>query len=288
MKEEREKKLTGTRSIAVQKIRDSAVQAMEDLVAVEEPLEIRLAWGRGAERQQQSLAITMRTPGEDGDLALGFLYTEGLVTRKEEIVSLKFPAQLLSGAAQENVIQVELAPGTFLDLQKLSRHFYTSSSCGVCGKASLELVQQTIHFGLRKEAPKVALEVLYALPSRLRIAQSLFDRTGGIHAAALFDEEGTLLLLREDVGRHNALDKLIGAAFREGRLPLSDSVLLVSGRASFELVQKALLAGIPVMAAVGAPSSLAVAVAEEYGMTLVGFLRSGSCNLYCGQERLLL
>jgi FdhD protein len=185
-----------------------------------------------------------------------------------------------------NVVRVELKPGTPVDLERLDRHFYTTSSCGVCGKASLEALKAADRPALDPHAPTLSPALIHALPERLREAQAVFERTGGLHAAALFDPQGRLLALREDVGRHNAVDKLVGAAWLEGRWPLSNGVLLVSGRASFELVQKALVAGIPAMAAVGAPSSLAVALAAEAGMTLLGFVRQGRYNVYAGPERL--
>jgi FdhD protein len=246
----------------------------EDRLAVEEPLEIRLG--------ERSLSITMRTPGHDFELAAGFLLTEGIVRHTSDIEKIDFCGP--SG----NVVRVDLAPGVAVDLKRLERHFYASSSCGVCGKSSIEALRVTIpeaaHGGV---SPAVSAEVLRGLPKTLRESQGLFDSTGGIHASALFDLEGKLLLLREDVGRHNALDKVIGSSLRSGELPLRSRVLLVSGRASFELVQKAAVAGIGIFAAVGAPSSLAAELARDVGMTLIGFLRDERFNIYHGQERVL-
>lgn len=263
-----------------------------DLLAVEEPLEIRLGFGPETDRQQRSLSVTMRTPGHDEDLALGFLLTEGIVASPEQVLSLKHCTDVghRGHGRQEtsNVIRAELPPNVDVPWQRLERHFYTTSSCGVCGKASIEAVEATGCAVLPAPRPLLPADVLTALPHRLRERQDVFGHTGGLHAAALFDETGQLLLLREDVGRHNALDKLIGAAALRGWLPLHDRVLLVSGRVSFELVQKALMAGIPLLAAVGAPSSLAVELAERFGQTLVGFLRDGRFNVYAGAERVAL
>lgn len=257
----------------------SAVQP--DLLAVEEPLEVRLGHDGGGRRAHVPVSITMRTPGHDDELAVGFLYTEGIVVAREQVVAVR-----ACGAG--NVLRVDLAAGVSVDLARLERHFYTSSSCGVCGKASLEAVQVCARHRLAEGLPVVDGEVIYHLPEVLRGAQTVFDCTGGLHAAALFNTKGELLCLREDVGRHNALDKLIGAQFLAGRTPLSDSVLLVSGRASFELVQKALVAGIPILAAVGAPSSLAVNLARKHGLTVIGFVRPDRFNLYNGTERIRL
>jgi len=257
-----------------------------DLLAVEEPLEIRLGYGPATDRQQRSLAVTMRTPGSDEDLALGFLLTEGIITGPEQVLSLK-PCTDGGRGGTGNVLRAELKPEVEVPWQRLERHFYTSSSCGVCGKASIEAVE-TIGFPLLPAPrPLLPAAVLTALTDRLRERQDVFSHTGGLHAAALFDATGQLLLLREDVGRHNALDKLIGAAALRGWLPLHDRVLLVSGRVSFELVQKALMAGIPLLAAVGAPSSLAVELAGRFGQTLVGFLRDGRFNVYAGAGRVV-
>jgi FdhD protein len=266
-----------------------------DVLAVEEPLEIRVAWGKGDARVEKSLSVTMRTPGDDRELAAGFLYTEGIVGAREDILSIErcvpepspgvTRLPLASDALAENVIRVELGAQARVDLARLERHFYTSSSCGVCGKTSLEAVRAAKPPRLKKGTPVVRASVLHAMPGALRARQEGFTQTGGLHAAALFDPNGALIALREDVGRHNALDKLIGAQLLAGALPAKDALLLVSGRASFELVQKALMAGIAVLAAVGAPSSLAIALAREAEMTLIGFLRDQRFNVYCGGER---
>ena len=278
--------MASTKALTIRKIRKGGHESEQDVLAVEEPLEIKLGFGPRRRRTYQSLAVTMRTPGNDFDLARGFLFTEGIIGRPSDIESLRFAGHDLHPDAAGNVVLVELSPDTRVDTDSLTRHFYTTSSCGVCGKASLDMVRTTSIYLLRAGHPRVAPEVLFSLLHRLSERQRLFSRTGGIHAAALFRADGTLSLLREDVGRHNALDKLIGAALCEGMLPLRDHLLLVSGRASFELVQKAVMAGIPLLAAVGAASSLAVELADESGMTLVGFLRDGRANCYCGVDRI--
>lgn len=234
----------------------------------------------------------MRTPGEDGELAVGFLFTEGILKSPEQVKQIRHCGLKIgkvkgtvdrASALNSNTIRVDLVDDVELDLKRLERHFYTTSSCGVCGKSSIEALQT----GAKKLDGFLSIDpaVIHRLPETLRAAQSTFDKTGALHASALFHTDGTLDIVREDVGRHNALDKIIGARFLEGKLPLSDSILLVSGRASFELVQKALMAGIPILAAVGAPSSLAVELATEFGMTLIGFVRDGRFNIYCGEER---
>jgi len=250
-----------------------------DTLVVEEPLEIRVG-GR-------PLAVTMRTPGSDMDLAAGFLVSEGVVSAAEHVAAQRYCAGATSdGANTYNVLDVALAPEVPAPDPSVERAFYTTSSCGVCGKASLDAVRTTARWPVADDPVTVDRAVLAALPDRLREAQRVFDRTGGLHGAGLFDPNGELLCLREDVGRHNAVDKVVGWALREGLLPLRETVLLVSGRASFELAQKAWMAGIPVLAAVSAPSSLAVDLADEAGMTLIGFLRGASMNVYTRADRL--
>ncbi len=266
------------------KIRGEEKSSLDDFVVVEEPLEIRLAFEKDGIRHQKSISVTMRTPGHDEELALGFLFTEGILQHFSQVKNIS-KAAVRWKDARENVVVVELAKGLELDLKRLERHFYTSSSCGVCGKASIEAVEVQGRFDLHENKPIFQQSILHGLPQKLLKEQSVFDCTGGLHGAALFNARGKLVMSREDIGRHNALDKLIGAAFRQGMLPLSDYLILVSGRAGFELVQKSVVAGIPSLAAVGAPSSLAVQLAEEAGMTLIGFLRDGQFNIYCGGER---
>jgi FdhD protein len=258
-----------TVNITTISVENGARQQREDVLAVEEPMEIRVGG--------HSVAITMRTPGHDFELAAGFLFTEGVVARSTDIREIRH----CGNSKNTNVVRVELNPAVQFDPKKLSRHVFTTSSCGVCGKTSLEQVRTVLPAPIQKIAMPTA-EMLCALPGKLRPEQAIFSSTGGLHATALFDLQGKLLLLREDVGRHNAMDKLIGAMLLADKLPVANTVMLVSGRASFELVQKAAMAGIPMLAAVGAPSSLAVDLAREFGMTLVGFLRDGRFNIYCG------
>lgn len=266
-------------AVQVRRVSDFGSAAQSDLLAVEEPLEIRLGYDVGGRRSHAVVSITMRTPGHDHELAVGFLFTEGILTAPQQVASLH-------SCAAGNTVCVDLRPGVAVDLTRLERHFYTSSSCGVCGKASLELLRVRVRHRPHPGSPRVESEIIYRLPETLREAQAIFARTGGLHASALFNAQGHLLCLREDVGRHNALDKLIGAQFVAGRTPLSQDVLLVSGRVSFELVQKAAIAGIPILAAVGAPSSLAVSLAREHGLTVLGFVRQDRFNIYTGGERI--
>ena len=259
------------------------VERRSDLLAAEEPLEMRVTAEEGGRRVRHGVAVTMRTPGHDFELTAGFFLSEGIVASREAIWSIAYCQE----ADEPNVVEVHLRPDVPFDPLRFSRNVYTTSSCGVCGKTSIDLVRAVCPARpLGRE--RIAPEVLTGLPETLRRAQPVFSRTGGLHAAGLFDAAGRLLLLHEDVGRHNALDKVIGTLLMEGALPASDRVLLVSGRASFELVQKALAAGIPVLAAVGAPSSLAVELSRELGLTLVGFLRDGRFNVYSGEDRITL
>jgi FdhD protein len=257
----------------------------EDFVATEEPLEIRLSYlGADGTRKERSLSITMRTPGNDEELAAGFLLTEGIIKNREDVVSISAvgpPAP--SGLF--NVVCATLADRVVVELERLERHFYTSSSCGVCGKASLAAVAVQSQFDVRDALFAIEQHVLGELPAKLVTEQSVFERTGGLHASGLFDRDGRIVAVREDVGRHNALDKLIGSCLLANGLPLAEFGILVSGRASFELMQKALIAGCPFVAAVGAPSSLAVDLAREFGMTLVGFLKRDRFNIYTRADR---
>ena len=252
-----------------------------DELAAEEPLEIRIAAGQAT----RTVAVTLRTPGNDFELAAGFLHAEGVLRARGEIRKIAHCDRAVgSDGEPQNVVTVELAAAALPDLSPLERHFFTSSACGVCGKASLEGLRLRGQ-GPAPAGPVVAPAVLSALPAKLREAQGVFQSTGGLHAAALFDAGGGLLAVREDVGRHNALDKLLGWGLLKGRLPFRDRIVLVSGRASFELVQKALASGASILCAVSAPSSLAVKLAEEFGLTLVGFLRGERFNVYAGHQR---
>jgi FdhD protein len=284
-----------------------------DVLAVEEPLEIRIGFHENGKLTHKPISITMRTPGDDAELAAGFLFTEGIVQSRDQITNIRhcgrggnpsrgegvstqamyavtndtLPTSRVSAFenSETNTIRVDLNEGIEIDLMSLERHFYTTSSCGVCGKSSIE----ALHTGAKKienDTLKIAAEIIHRMPEALLARQKTFEKTGGLHASVIFDTKGEIDTIREDVGRHNALDKVIGAKFLAGEMPLNDKVLMVSGRASFELVQKALMAGIPILAAVGAPSSLAVELAREFGMTLVGFVRDDRFNIYTGKQRL--
>lgn len=251
----------------------------DDILAAEEPLEIRINYPADGGRVSKSLSITMRTPGADKELAVGFLFTEGIISSYGDIDKCII--------IPDNIVQVVLADHITPDLKKLERNFYTTSSCGVCGKSSIDAVRTVCNIQTTGNDVKVSSSILYSLPETLRAKQDVFEHTGGLHASALFTTEGELLMLREDVGRHNALDKLIGACLEKGMVPLDKYVLLLSGRASFELMQKAAMAGIKVIAAVGAPSTLAVQMAEDSDITLAGFLRGERFNIYTKPERII-
>ncbi|MFQ5679158.1 MAG: formate dehydrogenase accessory sulfurtransferase FdhD [Gemmatimonadota bacterium] len=272
-----------TASVRVERRRAGAARSRRDAVTVEEPLEIRLRLPRQGGAIEQSVAVTMRTPGDDFELAAGFLFTEGLVDGAGDVGEIRY---CTGEAAQEyNIVSVTLRDPDAFDPASLTRNFYMTSSCGVCGKASLEAVEISGRAPLPDGGLQVAPAVLRSVPERLLAAQPVFDRTGGIHAAALLTPEGEITLLREDVGRHNAVDKAIGHELLEGRLPIRDRFLAVSGRSSFEIMQKALVAGIPMVVAVGAPSSLAVELARRFNMTLVGFARADGFNVYFDAAR---
>jgi len=265
---------------SIYQIKDGGSTRLEDILVTEEPLEIRLGHGPLEDRREARLSVTMRTPGHDEELALGFLFTEGIITGPDQLLRVAY-CESVKAEERGNVVRAELHPSVELDPAKWQRNFYTSSSCGVCGKTSIDAVRTQCAAKIAPFGP-IDPKVITALPHRMRDAQMLFKHTGGIHAAALFDRDGKLLILREDVGRHNAVDKVIGAAL-SCVLPTAHCILLVSGRAGFELVQKCIMAGIPLMAAVGAPSSLAVALARESGLTLIGFLRGERFNVYAGE-----
>src|SRR5215210_5630543 len=267
--------------VRVRVVEDGQARVRPDSLATEEPMEIRLVSGDA----RQTVAVTMRTPGADFELAAGFLYGEGIVSSPEDIKKISYCVDPdLDAEQQYNIVNVELRGNRDYDLRSLERHFYTTSACGVCGKASLEQLELR-GCPVIPSGPEVSAEVVYSLPEKLREAQGLFEATGGLHAAALFDAEGELVALREDVGRHNATDKLVGWALLEGRLPLGDHAVMVSGRSSFEILQKCLTAGVPIVCAISAPSSLAVDVARRFNVTLVGFLRGNRFNVYSSPER---
>jgi FdhD protein len=269
--------------VVVERRRNGSTVITDDVVATEEPMEVRVVSHGDDGPRSESIAITMRTPGHDFELAAGFLLSEGLVACREDIVDVSYcPAD--GDEQQYNIVNVTLGAGAAFDASLLNRNFYATSSCGVCGKASLDALR-TLGSTRSDDALRVSASLVRGLPGTLRQAQTLFDRTGGLHATGLFDAEGSLLTIREDVGRHNALDKVIGHHLMAGELPLFGRIAVVSGRASWELMQKALAAGIPMVVAVGAPSSLAVDLAQEFGMTLTGFTRADGFNVYAGAER---
>lgn len=274
-------------AVEVIRVGAHAPEIKPDLVVSEEPLEIRIGHGPEDKRQQFSLSVTMRTPGNDEELCLGFLYTEGIINAMDEVISVKYCEDLGRTEGMENLMRVELKPFVEISNEQFKRNFYTTSSCGVCGKASIDSIKVTCN-PLSGESIQVDKKLLFGLPDKLRDAQQVFKHTGGLHASGLFDVQGKLLAHHEDVGRHNALDKLVGSRLMTTMTVFPKSILVLSGRISFELVQKALRAGIQVIAAVGAPSSLAVNLAEEFGMTLIGFLKGDRFNIYTGKERVIL
>jgi FdhD protein len=261
-------------------VEEASIHSRLDYITTEEPLEIRLV------NPKKILAITMRTPGADFELVAGFLSSEGVITQRNQLLNLSYCVDEKDGKQQENIINVHLSEERFFAIPALDRHFFTSSACGVCGKASIDTITQRGYSSL-EITDRVPLEILYSLGEKLRSRQGLFQVTGGLHAAALFDLQGNLIRLREDVGRHNALDKLIGAAFLAAELPLNQHIVMVSGRSSFEILQKCLVAGVPIVCSVSAPSSLAVTLAQEFGITLIGFLRGRRFNIYAGAERII-
>jgi FdhD protein len=263
--------------------KDKAVEK-SDVVAVEEPLEIRIMFGPVENRKSRSLSVTMRTPGHDLELAAGFLVSEGIVSQPDHIIGNRFTGLVPAGEERANTIEVELSTAVSFELQKIQRHFYTTSSCGICGKTSLDAIRADNVQHIEADF-ETSTDVIHGLPDLLRQHQNVFAKTGGLHAAGLATLQGDMIESREDVGRHNAVDKLIGSQLIAGSFPLTDRILILSGRASFELMQKALLAAIPLVVAVGAPSSLAVELATEFNMTLIGFTSRDRFNIYAGRER---
>lgn len=259
------------------------VKTAVDTLAVEEPLEIRIGFVENEKRVHKAISITMRTPGNDFELAAGFLFTEGILTNQNQISAIKHCGKFPNN---QNTVRIDLSENTEINFKQLERNFYTTSSCGVCGKSSLESLSTGAKKIEKTDFPQVSATIIHKLPFELREQQKVFDTTGGLHAAALFDVLGNLIDVFEDVGRHNAVDKLIGKQFLADKLPLSDKILFLSGRASFELIQKAVMAQIPIICAVGAPSSLAVEAAKEFNITLLGFVRDKRFNIYTGEERI--
>lgn len=268
--------MPSTINTLIDKFTTSGNSCVQDALAVEEPLEIRISFVKDFQRIEKNISITMRTPGDDEELATGFLFTEGIIDNYDQIIDVSSP--------MNNVIVVTLAENVKFDLKKLERNFYTTSSCGICGKSSIDAINTIKNAKNNRSNLIVNASIINKLPSTLRSHQSVFEQTGGLHASAIFNNAGELILVKEDVGRHNALDKLIGSALKKKMLPLNNIILLLSGRASFELIQKAAMADICIVAAVGAPSSLAVELAKERNMTLIGFLKNDKFNIYCGKE----
>ncbi len=266
------------------KVKGGEQQEVKDLLAVEEPLEIRLGFGPEHNRDQRSLAITMRTPGHDFELVVGFLFTEGIITSADDFFRIAY-CKDENGEHSPNIVRIELRPTLDMDWDRFARHFYTNSSCGICGKASIESLEGMCKAPIQSDF-RIDAKVLHSFNQKMRSAQGIFDHTGALHATALFDQQGHLLHIREDIGRHNALDKIIGAALMEGSLPLKQHVIMLSGRSCFELIQKALMARIPIVAAVGAPSSLAVETAQNFNITLLGFAKNSGFNIYSSPEKI--
>ncbi len=267
-------------NIQIHKISSGKITETADKVAVEEPLQIQLKYSTATGQMLKDIAVTMRTPGNDTELAAGFLFTEGIIKSVDDINEIKH------APADENGVQVILKENIIPAMDNMARNFYTTSSCGICGKASIDAIQTVSQYDEVKNDSLISAAIFYSLQNELKKQQKIFENTGGIHASALFDVDGKFMMLREDVGRHNALDKIIGAAMLNNQLPLNNCILLLSGRASFELVQKAVMAGIKIIASVGAPSSLAVEMAIENDVTLVGFLKEDRFNIYATKERI--
>lgn len=274
---------TPVTSVSCLKVENGQPRPVEDLLAAEEPLEIRLVYGE--ERLVKPVTVTMRTPGNDFELATGFLFTEGILHSWSDVKIIRYCTDSGKNTENKNVVRIEINPQISVDVSALQRNFYTTSSCGVCGKSSMDFVHRSCSPSSAQFTIKS--ELISRLPELLKTSQVVFKRTGGLHASALYSADGQLLMVREDVGRHNALDKIIGAAFSAGQVPLNQHILVLSGRISFELIQKAAVAGIGVVVAVGAPSSLAVELAASLNLTLIGFVRDLNFNVYCGAERII-
>ena len=272
---------SAVKHIKITRVNEKGILETNDQLAVEEPLEIQMMYGSAGNKTIKIISVTMRTPGNDEELATGFLFTEGIINNKNQVIKIQ------PDKADGNKVMVILSDTTVPHLQTVERNFYTTSSCGVCGKSGIDAIKTVSMYAQQEDTMKVSASVFYSLPIALKKQQELFASTGGLHASSLFDVDGDLLLLREDVGRHNALDKVIGACFFNNHLPLDNTILLLSGRASFELIQKASMAGIKIIASIGAPSSLALQVAEEFGITLIGFLGKENFNIYSASHRVV-
>ncbi|MCV9927517.1 formate dehydrogenase accessory sulfurtransferase FdhD [Flavobacterium sp. LS1R49] len=280
--------LVSIKQVNVERIDGTAISSFLDTLSIEEPLEIRISYGSKTERIQKNISVTMRTPGNDVELAIGFLFTEGIINSFENIKA-SYPVKMDCLSQKQNIVQVDLQENFSPNIMQTDRNFYTTSSCGVCGKSSIQSIKTVSPFAhLAKSNIRINASLFYQLPEKLRMAQSDFASTGGLHASGLFNIQGDLILLSEDVGRHNALDKLIGKSLINKSLPLNEHILLLSGRASFELIQKAAMAGISIVASIGAPSSLAVELALEFNITLLGFLKENRFNIYSASDQIVI
>jgi FdhD protein len=264
------------------------INEIDDLLVIEEPLEIRIVIENDYSIEEKSIAVTMRTPTHDFELVLGFLFTEGMIQHFSQIKGIRYCMESNKRDESTNIVKVTLNPSVDIDWERLQRNFYTTSSCGICGKSSIASIRTMSCYTANSLEQSYTQDLIFSLNQKAKAHQINFKYTGGLHASALFDDKGNILIIREDVGRHNALDKVIGAMFAQNKLPLEDKLLWVSGRLSFELVQKAMMAGIHTIVAVGAPSSLAVDLAKEVGMTLIGFAKEEKFNIYCGKERIVV
>jgi FdhD protein len=278
--------MKGTKNIIIHRTEANTSFEKQDIIVEESPLQIVVAFGAANNRKRETISVTMRTPGDDFNLVTGFLFCEGLIQSASDIVSIKYIGNPGDAALQENMMLVELAAHISFDLETKKRNFLSSAACGFCGKTNADIINQQVYAPISNSF-KIDAQLLYRLPQILNTSQTLFTQTGGAHAVALISANAELIYIAEDVGRHNAMDKLVGTVLKKNALPLKDHLVLFSGRLSYELVQKSLAAGIPCACAIGAPSSLAIELAEENGMTLIGFLKEKSFNIYCGAEKII-
>lgn len=278
--------MKGTKNISIHKIANNSITQKQDCIVEESPLQIIIAYGAANERKRETLSVTMRTPGDDFNMITGFLFCESIIQQATDILSIKYIGNPDDQTLQENTVLVELASHIVFNIEDKKRNFFSAASCGFCGKTNTDMIRQQVFVPMSSNI-QLHAEMLYQLTGLLNASQSLFTQTGGAHAVALINAAGELIHISEDVGRHNAMDKLVGAQLKKRQLPLKDHVILFSGRLSYELLQKSLMAGISVVCAIGAPSTLAVELAEDHGVTLIGFLKNNSFNIYCGAERII-
>lgn len=278
--------MKGTKNISIHKIANNSITQKQDCIVEESPLQIIVAYGAANARKRETLSVTMRTPGDDFNMVTGFLFCESIIQQSTDILSIKYLGNPDDETLQENIVLVELAAHVVFNIEDKKRNFLSAASCGFCGKTNADMIRQQLFFPISSNM-QLHAEMLYQLPDLLNASQSLFTQTGGAHAVALINASGELIHISEDVGRHNAMDKLVGAQLKKKQLPLKDHLVLFSGRLSYELLQKSLMAGISMVCAIGAPSTLAVELAEDHGVTLIGFLKNNSFNIYCGTERII-